>query len=651
MIIRRIVQLSLLAVMLAACTTAATPALSPDQSPTDLPPVARPTLVPTFTPLLPTAIPSPTPTPAPRTLTICLGEEPTTLSLYAESAYARDLILAAIYDGPIDARGFDYQPVILEKMPSLADGDALLEPVALRDGDLVVDSDGQVIELANGAVVRPAGCRDDSCSVLYDGGWIHMDQLSATFRLLPGIAWSDGTPLTAADSVLSFQLAQQAWTNWQASKGQSGPRPDPKVDLVPVTASYTALDERTVRWVGLPGLLDPDYQASFFTPLPGLPSEDEVAQLPLGWGPYILKQWIPGDRIVAERNPNYFRNDEGLPYLDQVVFRFVGQDTASNLADLRDGWCDVLTLDTDLDSQDDLQWQSLAASAVIYYASYGRVWEHLDFGISSAPGYDRPNYFQDVRMRQAVAQCIDRERMVDQVYAGRGMVMHSYIPPDHPLYLDAELPEYEFDPEAAKSALEELGWQDADGDGVREAQGVAGIPEGARLELHYDAPTGDTRRQIAELITADLAACGITTTVTLKPPEEFFASGPDGSLYGRRFDLAQFSWLLARVPPCGLFLSNEIPAADSSWSGNNVTGYSNPEYDAACQAALAALPGSAEYEKYHLQALQLFAEELPVLPLMARVYLYGVRPELRGIGLDPTDAPETWNIEEWRLEP
>lgn len=656
MTVRCIAQLSVLMVLLAACTTAVTPTPSPDLTPVDLPPVVGPTLVPTFTPLLPTRIPSPVPTLAPRTLTICIGEEPRTLSLYGESANGRGLILEAIYDGPIDVRSFDYQPVILEKLPSLADGDAVLEPVAVRDGDRVVDNNGQVIELANGAIVRPAGCQQDSCRVVYDGGWIRMDQLSATFRLLPGITWSDGMPLTAYDSVLSFRLAQQTWTDWQESKGQSGPRPDRKVDLAPHTASYIALDEQTVRWVGLPGWLDPAYQANFFTPLPGhrlsgLSLEDEGAQLPLGWGPYILKQWIPGDRIIAERNPNYFRADEGLPYFDRVVFRFVGQDTARNLADLRDGWCDLLTLDTNIDSQTDLQWQFLAAGALKTRARYGSVWEHLDFGINPASDYDRSSYFKDVRMRRAVAQCIDRQQLIDEVYLGRAVMMNSYVPPNHPLYLGSGLPEYEFDPVAGSSMLEQLGWQDADGDGVREAHRVAGIPDGAQLELYYQAPTSGARTQIAELIAADLAACGISTTVTLEPAAEFFASGPEGSLYGRRFDLAQFSWLMVRIPPCGLFVSSEIPAADSLWSGDNVTGYSSPEYDAACQAALTALPGTADYEKYHLQALQLFAEELPVLPLMMRVYVYGVRPELIGIGLDPTDAPETWNIEEWRLEP
>jgi peptide/nickel transport system substrate-binding protein len=238
MIARHIAQLSLLAVLLAACTTGATPVPSSDLAAADLPPATRPTLVPTFTPRLPTPVPSPAPTPAPRTLTICVGEEPATLALYGESEYARDLILEAIYDAPIDMAGYVYEPVILEKLPSLDDGDAVVEAVPVQAGDRVVISDGRTADLAKGMAVRPAGCREASCTVDYDGGPLEMDQMSVTFRLLPGITWSDGTPLTAADSVVSFQLAKQAWTEWQASTAQSDPRPDRRADRAPVTASY-----------------------------------------------------------------------------------------------------------------------------------------------------------------------------------------------------------------------------------------------------------------------------------------------------------------------------------------------------------------------------------------------------------------------------
>ena len=100
-----------------------------------------------------------TPTPIPRILTICLGAEPDTLYFYGGGSMAQSHILEAIYDGPIDTRGFDYQPVILEKLPSLADGDATFEPVAVQTGEQVVDNRGQQVPLEPGVVVRPFGCK------------------------------------------------------------------------------------------------------------------------------------------------------------------------------------------------------------------------------------------------------------------------------------------------------------------------------------------------------------------------------------------------------------------------------------------------------------------------------------------------------------
>ena len=665
MTVRCVARLALLAVLLAACTTASSPTL-----PRDLPPVARPTLVPTFTPLLPTPVPSPTPTPAPRTLTVCVGYEPGTLSLYGDSGYARDLILEAIYDGPIDMSGYEYAPVILEKLPSLADGDAVLEAVPVQAGDRVMSSMGLVVELAKGTAVRPAGCREASCAVGYDGGPLKMDQLSVTFRLLPGITWSDGTPLTAEDSVFGFRLAQAVVAEMEKSR-YSGPSPDRSIDLPERTASYTALDERTVQWVGVPGLLDPDYQANLVTPQPrhmlaGLSFEQlaenrDSAELPLGWGPYILEQWIPGDRIVAERNPNYFRIGEGLPYFDRLVFRFVGQDAVGYLADLQAGRCDLLAQDTGASRQTDRLAELEAAGALNLHAGIGSVWEHLDFGINSATDYDRPDLLEDVRLRQAIARCIDRQQIVDQVYLGQAVVMHSYVPPDHPLFRDSGLPEYELDPAAAGSALEQLGWQDADGDGVREAHGVVGIPDGTPLAFRYDVLDNEARLensadkkariQITSLIAEDLATCGISTTLTVRDSSEFFASGGDGLLYGQRFDLAEFAWFTTWLPSCDLYTSDEIPSQTNNWRGDNVSGYSNPEYDAACQAATEALPGTADYATYHLRALSLFVDDLPALPLVARTFFIVARPDLVGPVADPTEPVETWNIEEWRLEP
>src|ERR1044071_9942464 len=81
-----------------------------------------------------------TATPAKRSLTICLGEEPNTLYPYGSLNSAARSVLSAIYDGPMDVRDYGYEPIILEKIPSLEDKDAQLSPVSVSAGSKVVDS-------------------------------------------------------------------------------------------------------------------------------------------------------------------------------------------------------------------------------------------------------------------------------------------------------------------------------------------------------------------------------------------------------------------------------------------------------------------------------------------------------------------------------
>ena len=191
-----------------------------------------------------------------RTLVICMGQEPETLYPYGNSMLAMSSVLEAVYDGPFDARSFDYQPIILEKLPSLADGDAAIVAVDVTAGTKVVDNDGNPVELAEGVMVRPSGCSAADCAIAYDGtSTIQMDQLSATFKLLPGLLFSDGTPLTAADSVYSFNLAAD---------------PDTTVGkyVIERTQSYEATDDVTILWTGLPGYMDSTYFVNFYTPYP-----------------------------------------------------------------------------------------------------------------------------------------------------------------------------------------------------------------------------------------------------------------------------------------------------------------------------------------------------------------------------------------------
>ncbi|HNF93494.1 MAG TPA: hypothetical protein PLQ75_02495, partial [Anaerolineales bacterium] len=114
-------------------------------------------------------------------LTVCLGQEPNSLYPFGDLNDAARNVLSAIYDGPIDNVGYEYQPVILTKLPSIENGDAQIVPVKINNGDSVVGADGNIIQFSKGSIVRPAGCRNADCAITYDGNSsIEMDQMIVT---------------------------------------------------------------------------------------------------------------------------------------------------------------------------------------------------------------------------------------------------------------------------------------------------------------------------------------------------------------------------------------------------------------------------------------------------------------------------------------
>lgn len=576
-----------------------------------------------------------------KTLVICQSQEPDTLYWYGGDMLAARHIQHAIYDGPIDSRTYAYQAVILEKLPSTEDGDAIINAVTVQAGDIVVNDAGDPVELTEGMMVRPYGCRSSECAVEFEGPPMEMDQMFVTFKLIDGLKWSDGEDLTVDDSVYTFELAADPST------------PVSKF-TIDRTASYEALDDETAVWIGLPGYIDNTYFTNFWPPLPrhlwqeqlGYGAADlleaaESSRMPIGWGAFMIKEWVPGDHITVERNPLYHRAAEGLPYVDNVIFRFVS-DPNSALAQLISGECDIVTQDALSADLTPLLLKLEQENVIKLASAASTAWEHVDFGISSAPEYDRPDFFGDVRMRQAFAYCLDRQVVVDTVLYNLSRVLSSYLPPDHPYYAGG-LTEYPYDPEKGQALLEEIGWVDADADGVREAKDIEGIPNGTRLEFTWLSFTDALRLQYMQIWQQNLAGCGFMVNLENVPVGQYFANGPDGPLFGRRFDVTSFSSSVE--PSCERYLSSAVPSADNGWNGDNVSGFANADFDVACKRALGALPGTVDYIENHQAAQRIFSEQLPVVPLFVHFKLAAIRPEVKGFIMDATEDSAMWNIE------
>jgi len=602
--------------------------------------------------------PQPTATALPRTLTVCLGQEPNSLYPFGTLNMAARSVLGAIYDGPIDTFTNGYQAVILEKIPSIANGEAQLAAATVKRGDPVVDASGNFVALDAGVTIFPSGCTDLACVVKYDGiSPLQMDQLVVTFRLLPNLTWSDGSSLTSADSTFAFSLASDPAT------------PGSKY-LIDHTQTYEAVDERTVQWWGLPGFIDSTYADNFWSPLPKhlwekvppaeLARADLIAHPPVGWGAYVFKEWSAGEDIRLEKNPAYFRAAEGLPKFETLTFRFI-QDAPTAISALLAGQCDLLDPSLRLEGQIELLQALEENKQVQLITSTTPLIERLDFGIRPAsyedgyaPGIgDRQDLFGDVRTRQGIASCLDREKVVKTVLGGLSQVPDTFVSPQHPLF-NQETAKYPFDVNQGIELLKQAGWVDSDNDPATPllALTVKNVTVGTPLTLTYRTTSAMQRKQVSEILAQSLAQCGIGVELEYLSQDELYAPGPDGPLFGRGFDLAEYAvGINGAEPPCSWFLTDQIPAPGNNWIGLNISGYSNPDYDAACQKAMRILPDQPEYQEVYAQTQSIYANDLPSAPLYLRIKAAAVREDMCNFTLDAFATQDLWNLEEFDYSP
>jgi len=545
--------------------------------------------------------------PPPKVLNICIAEEPVSLYRYSgQNNRASESIFAALYDGPFtwDAEQGTYAPSILSQYPSSENGLISLNPVAVEPGDLVLDATGEVVVFKSGVLVRPAGCQESACAVEWESGAFSMDQMSVTYTLLPDLQWSDGEALLAEDLELSYTLAQQAnlpVDAWALER----------------TISFQAQDDQTVRWQGLPGFTTGNLRAFFWMPLPahllaGLEAEQvaavpAAAQTPPGWGAYRLLNWEPGNALHLEKNPYYFAGGNGLPAFDLLNFLIV-PDVNQAMQMLSMGECDLLDSSYGLENLTKSALENLAQTANLHI-EFLESFEQLVFGIIPAAyddGYsvwagDRPDYFGDLRVRQAIAACLQPAALANAVLSEK---------------LPAELlPQWQDWTAglAVDALLDQAGWIDADGDPTtpRVAQGINGVFDMTPLSLSLLTSQAELDQQIGTWIVTRLGECGVEIHWQSLPIAELYAPGPEGVLFGRQFDLALLSWHTAGQDPCRMYLSKVVPSADNAWIGTNLAGWADPAFDLACGENQMRLDPPESQD-----AWELLKANLPAIPLL-----------------------------------
>ncbi len=572
-----------------------------------------------------TAVP-PTPT-APKPINICIANEPSSLYLYSGDG---DVLRSVFYDSLYTHNAYEYQAWGLEKLPNLADGDAIIGERRVDEGDRIINADGRIVTLTYGTHLFDKNGE----LVTFEGDPITMAQMKVTFKLRR-MVWSDGTAVTAADSLFSFNIA--------ADPDSTVPK-----ERVSKTAVYEPIDDFTIRWTGLPGWLDPTYFLNIWQPLPAhqldqysaaeLREADETTRHPLANGAFMLDEWREGDLIRFVKNPYYYRANEGLPRLTSVTFH-ISQTAVEALAALQSGACDI-ALDDNFATTDLPALLEMAESgSIIPHITDALIFEQISLGVAPSAEYAKlhPNWFAQVEARRAVAYCLDREAMVDEILFGQGAVMDSYVSTSYPT---AELATdgfpYTRDLAIADERLTMLNYIDRDGDGIRED--IDGNP----LAININVPAESVSRvRLAEMFADNLADCGISVTVAPLPAASFYTEGEEGPIFGRNFDAALFAWQLPSEPACHLYTEEAIGRV-------NVTGWAEPLglFDEACRDGRHAFVGDSTYNAAHQAAMELYASNLPSIPLFSRLRIAAVTPRVQNFTINTTQSAPLWNIAE-----
>jgi peptide/nickel transport system substrate-binding protein len=261
---------------------------------------------------------------------------------------------------------------------------------------------------------------------------------------------------------------------------------------------------------------------------------------------------------------------------------------------------------------------------------------------------DRYNYFGHPITRQAMAICIDRQSINKEVFNGKaGLASPADLLGNQSS--GSESGSVGYDRIEAEKLFEQAGWMDADNDPStpRVAMNVIGVPAGTTLSLSLLSPTDTASLAIASGIAKSLAGCGVEVVTAAYPFTELYAPGPDGFVFGRKFDLVLINWQYSQAPACYLYSTTQIPRADNYWIGGNVSGYSNDEFDVACSSLTRAIPGDGDWELSLQHAVEYFTTDLPAIPLFRLPRLVLSRSDFCAFNFDPYARSDLSNIEKY----
>jgi peptide/nickel transport system substrate-binding protein len=502
-------------------------------------------------------------------------------------------------------------PTAESSMP--VDGDWLIAHLSAEPGTLnpITATDAYASNI-NDYIYESLLKRDEQSlelvPVLAESWEIADDHLTYTFHLKKNIRWQDGAPFTTKDILFSYERIQ-----------------DPKVDAAHLRNYYRdiekleVLDDYTVRY---------HYRIPYFRALEfcgGIPivpahlfkesddfNQNPIGRQPVGTGPYRLIKWDTGEQIVLERNENYWG---AKPHLLRIVFKIITDATVA-LEVLKQGGLDYMGLRP-------IQWAKQTESKR-FQKQFNKFKYYL-------PNYSYIGWnlhqplFQDRRVRLAMTMLLNREPILQKILFGLGTIVTGPFYVNSPDY-DHSIKPYPYDPKAAVELLHVAGWDDHDGDGILDRDGL-------RFEFEFLISAGSKfAEQLATLFQENLKRVGIKMDIRKLEWAVFIQK-----IQAHEFAACTLGWSLGwDSDPYQVWHSSQAA------KGSNFVGFENAQADRLIEEARREFDPEKRHKLFH-RLHQIIHEEQPYTFLFTTEALVAVDRRFANVHVYPLGlAPREW---------
>ncbi len=445
--------------------------------------------------------------------------------------------------------------------------------------------------------------------VLAESWDVSPDGLIITFHLRKGVKWHDGQPFTSHDVLYTYRVIIDPKTPTAYAESykqvKSAEAPDPHTFRVTYGKPYApALESWAMEILPAHLLEGQDITKS------------DLARRPIGTGQYRFKEWLAGQQVVLEANPDYF---EGRPYIDRYVYRII-PDSSTMYMELKAGAVDMMGLSP-------VQYQR-QTNTPQFLGSFNK-YRYLAFAYTYL-GYNlRHPLFSDRRVRQALTSAISRDEIIQGVQLGMGQVAHGPYKPGTWAY-NPNIKDFDYDPGRAKRLLAEAGWQKTNSNGIL-------VKNGKPFSFTILTNQGNAERlKTALIIQQRLRAVGIEVKIRVVEWASFLKNFIDKG----DFEAIILGWTVGQDPD----LYDVWHSSKTGPKELNFIGFKNSEVDRLLEEGRSTFDIEKRRRAYW-RMQDILAEEQPYTFLYVPEALPAVSARFRGI--EPAPAGITYNFIKW----